>query len=295
MSNADWANKDFYKVLGVAKDADQAAIKKAYRKLARENHPDSKPGRQGRGGPLQAGRRGLRRRRRRRQAQGVRRDALDVRRRRRRRLARRLPGRLRRQAGGSAGGLRHLRPVRRPVQPRRRRRRWLRHRTRAPRARPRAPTSRPRRRIAVRRTPIDGTTISLRLSSDAPCPTCSGTGGKPGTRPHVCPTCEGAGMVVSSVGGGFSMNETCPECHGRQLVYDEACPTCHGSGRGLSSRTVSGPHPGRRQGRPADPAQGQGCRRRERRPGRRPARHRARASRTRSSAARATTSRSRCR
>ena len=44
MSNADWANKDFYKVLGVAKDADQAAIKKAYRKLARENHPDSKPG-----------------------------------------------------------------------------------------------------------------------------------------------------------------------------------------------------------------------------------------------------------
>src|SRR3954453_19935828 len=44
MSNADWANKDFYQVLGVAKDADQAAIKKAYRKLARENHPDSKPG-----------------------------------------------------------------------------------------------------------------------------------------------------------------------------------------------------------------------------------------------------------
>ena len=44
MSNADWANKDFYQVLGVAKDADQATIKKAYRKLAREHHPDSKPG-----------------------------------------------------------------------------------------------------------------------------------------------------------------------------------------------------------------------------------------------------------
>ena len=86
---------------------------------------------------------------------------------------------------------------------------------------------------------IDGTTISMRLSSDAPCPTCNGTGGKPGTRPHVCGTCDGAGVVISSVGGGFSMNETCPECHGRQLVYDESCPTCHGSGRGLSSRTVS--------------------------------------------------------
>src|SRR6187399_63836 len=42
--NADWANKDFYKVLGVAKDADKTTIKKAYRKLARAHHPDSKPG-----------------------------------------------------------------------------------------------------------------------------------------------------------------------------------------------------------------------------------------------------------
>ena len=80
--------------------------------------------------------------------------------------------------------------------------------------------------------------MSLRLTSDAPCPDCKGTGGKPGTKPHVCPECEGAGFVVASAGGAFSINETCPVCGGRQLVYDESCPTCHGSGRGLSARTI---------------------------------------------------------
>ena len=60
-NHADWASKDFYQVLGVPKDADQAAVKKAYRKLARENHPDAKPGDKAARGPLQAGRRGLRR------------------------------------------------------------------------------------------------------------------------------------------------------------------------------------------------------------------------------------------
>ena len=101
----------------------------------------------------------------------------------------------------------------------------------------RAPTSRPTATIGFTDA-IDGVTISLRLTSDAPCPDCSGTGGKPGTKPHICPDCEGAGFVVASVGGAFSMNETCPACGGRQLVYDEPCPTCHGSGRGLSARSI---------------------------------------------------------
>ena len=85
---------------------------------------------------------------------------------------------------------------------------------------------------------VDGVTISLRLTSDSACPDCSGTGGKPGTKPHVCPACDGAGFVVANAGGAFSINETCPACAGRQLVYDQSCPTCHGSGRGTSARTI---------------------------------------------------------
>ncbi len=240
MNNADWANKDFYKVLGVAKDADQAAIKKAYRKLARENHPDGHPGDKaaedrfkqvaeaydvvgdtekrkkydetrsmfagagtggfgGGGFPTGFGGGGQR-------TGGP--GGFDV---------SDLFGDLFNRSSGGGGGFGG-----------------------------RSQAARPARGADLETDStidfadaMEGTTISLRLSSDAPCPTCSGTGGKPGTRPHVCSTCDGAGAVVSSVGGGFSMNETCPECHGRQLVYDAACPTCHGSGRGLSSRTIS--------------------------------------------------------
>jgi molecular chaperone DnaJ len=45
-------------------------------------------------------------------------------------------------------------------------------------------------------------------------------------------------MVAATVGGAFTLNETCPTCHGRQLLYDEPCPTCHGSGRGMSARAI---------------------------------------------------------
>jgi molecular chaperone DnaJ len=99
---------------------------------------------------------------------------------------------------------------------------------------------------------LAGSTLALRLTSDAPCSNCQGTGGKPGTRPHICPTCEGSGSVASSVGGGFMMNETCPTCHGRQLVYDEVCPVCHGSGHGVSDRTIQARIPGEQGGSPGD-------------------------------------------
>ena len=57
---------------------------------------------------------------------------------------------------------------------------------------------------------IDGVTISLRLTSDAPCPDCNGTGGKPGTRPHICPECEGAGFIVNSAAAGSRSRRPAP-------------------------------------------------------------------------------------
>ena len=235
MNNADWANKDFYKVLGVAKDAEPAAIKKAYRKLARANHPDGHPGDKAAEDRFKK------------VAEAY--DVIgDTEKRKQYDEMRSMfagagaggfPGGFPGGFGGQttgAGGSFDISDLFGDL--------FNRGGGGGFGGRPQAP--RPARGADLETETtlsfadaMAGSTISLRLSSDAPCPTCSGTGGRPGTRPHVCGTCDGAGTVVSSVGGGFSMNETCPECHGRQLVYDEACPTCHGSGRGLSSRTIS--------------------------------------------------------
>ncbi|WP_028651522.1 molecular chaperone DnaJ [Nocardioides halotolerans] len=234
---ADWAQKDFYAELGVKKDATAAEIKKAYRKLARANHPDSNPGDTAKHDKFKSVA-----------------EAYDVvgdpEKRKKYDEMRELYGsggfRGGFGGGGGAGGGFNLDDL-------------LRDRGGASggigdmfgdlfggfgRGRTQAPT-RPHKGADVETTAtigftdaIDGVTISLRLTSDAPCPDCNGTGGKPGTRPHICPECEGAGFVVNGAGGGFSLQETCPKCGGRQLVYDEACPTCHGSGRGMSARSI---------------------------------------------------------
>lgn len=84
---------------------------------------------------------------------------------------------------------------------------------------------------------VDGATVPLRMSSQAPCKACSGTGDKNGT-PRVCPTCVGTGQVARGSGGGFSLTDPCPDCKGRGLIAENPCEVCHGSGRAKSSRTM---------------------------------------------------------
>lgn len=84
---------------------------------------------------------------------------------------------------------------------------------------------------------LDGVTVPLRLSSDAPCSVCNGTGAKAGTVPRMCPTCGGSGQIAQNA-GGFAFAEPCPTCKGRGLYVDDPCTSCHGSGRGMSTRTV---------------------------------------------------------
>ncbi|MCC5576619.1 MULTISPECIES: molecular chaperone DnaJ [Microtetraspora] len=84
---------------------------------------------------------------------------------------------------------------------------------------------------------VDGTTVSLRLTSSSACAACSGTGAKAGTTPRVCPTCEGTGAASRNL-GNFAFSEPCRDCRGRGLLVDDPCPVCEGSGRGKSTRTI---------------------------------------------------------
>ncbi len=76
---------------------------------------------------------------------------------------------------------------------------------------------------------VKGAQVPLAVPTSQPCPTCHGSGAKPGTSPRVCPVCDGRG-VESQSQGIFSMSQPCSNCHGSGTVIDDPCPTCQGSG-----------------------------------------------------------------
>ena len=76
---------------------------------------------------------------------------------------------------------------------------------------------------------VAGAQIPLQVPMHAACATCRGTGAKPGTTPSVCPRCEGRG-IESQGQGMFSISQPCPRCGGAGTVIEDPCPTCQGSG-----------------------------------------------------------------
>ena len=115
---------------------------------------------------------------------------------------------------------------------------------------------------------VSGAQVPLQVPMQATCDTCHGTGAKPGTTPTVCPRCEGRGVETQGQ-GAFSISTTCSQCGGSGTIIEDPCPTCHGSGAvrtikrlrvnipagvrdGSRIRIAGKGEPGRRGGPPGD-------------------------------------------
>jgi molecular chaperone DnaJ len=240
MAQREWVEKDFYKELGVSSDASQDDIKRAYRKLARDLHPDAN----------QDDPRAAERFKAVSEAHSV---LSDPTKRKEYDETRRLfaeGGFGRRFSGGNFGNfsgnatefnLNDLFDAAgttggatigdlfgglfgRGATPR---------------------PSRPRRGNDLEtETELDfleatkGVAMPLRLTSPAPCTNCHGSGARPGTSPKVCPTCNGAG-VVSRNQGAFGFSEPCTDCRGTGSIIEHPCPECKGTGVATRTRTIN--------------------------------------------------------
>jgi molecular chaperone DnaJ len=77
---------------------------------------------------------------------------------------------------------------------------------------------------------MEGAQVPVTVPLSAPCPTCHGTGAKPGTSPTVCTRCQGRGVEAESQ-GLFSISQPCPQCGGTGTEIKDPCPTCKGTGQ----------------------------------------------------------------
>ena len=85
---------------------------------------------------------------------------------------------------------------------------------------------------------FSGKTAQIRVPTSITCNGCSGTGANPGTKPSACPTCGGIGKVRASQ-GFFTIERTCPGCHGRGEIISDPCSECSGKGRVVKERQLS--------------------------------------------------------
>lgn len=85
---------------------------------------------------------------------------------------------------------------------------------------------------------VFGDTINITIPTLASCETCAGSGAKPGTAPVTCKTCGGAGQVRVTQ-GFFSIQQTCPACRGSGKMVEQPCGDCQGRGRVQKSKTLA--------------------------------------------------------
>jgi molecular chaperone DnaJ len=225
----EWFEKDYYKVLGVSDTATDKEIGKAYRKLAKQYHPDAHPGSEDRFKEISAAYDVL--------GDAAKRKEYDE--------VRRLGPAANPFAGmgGRGGGFSQTFHVddlgdllgnifgrgNRPG---------------------RGAGGRPGATVGVQRgqdletslhlsflDAVNGLTTTVNLTSEAPCHTCGGSGAAPGIVPEVCPICSGRG-VINDNQGLFSFSQPCQTCAGTGVRVEHPCPTCQGAGVEHRARQV---------------------------------------------------------
>ena len=208
--------EDLYKVLGVSKKATDDEIKKAYRKLARQYHPDRNPD------DPEAEERFK-------EVQGAYDTLSDTEKRKEYDAGGAFGGFGQRPgpggagpfgAGGGAGFGGDLGDIFSNIFSRG-----------GGRAEPQQPRGRDLETETVLgfEEAINGAQVSVTVPKQERCPTCHGNGAKPGTSPITCPRCEGRGIDSQSQ-GFFSISQPCPQCGGAGQIIEDPCPTCGGSG-----------------------------------------------------------------
>jgi len=85
---------------------------------------------------------------------------------------------------------------------------------------------------------VAGTTVKIRVPTMVKCETCDGSGAKKGSSPVTCTTCGGHGQVRMN-NGMFTVQQTCPKCHGTGQMIKDPCGSCHGKGRTQEHKTLS--------------------------------------------------------